>query len=190
MSIQSLALLFFYFLLIFYHLNSTSLNKCLGLAHKSSTLSDLFSLQRCHVDISYIRPLLQHWMYTEKFSAAVSHHGNMPSPKMPVNVSIDSKSMVDIALFQSQTTTSMLRSLRLLLRTTSSNCQFSSDQNKRGGHSQGDLEMSKSVGSELRATPCPKVIIPIKLLYVSLYKFYTILHSHLSNTMEIQGRKS
>lgn len=47
--------LIFLFLLIFYHLNSTSLNKCLGLAHKSSTLSDLFSLQRCHADISHIQ---------------------------------------------------------------------------------------------------------------------------------------
>ena len=49
--------------------------------------------------------------------------------------------------------------------------------------------MSRSVGSELRATPRPKVITPIKLLYVFLYKLYIIIHLHLSNTMEIQGRK-
>ena len=35
-------------------LHSTTLNKCLGFARKSSTLSHLFSLQRCHADISHI----------------------------------------------------------------------------------------------------------------------------------------
>ena len=91
--------LIFLFLLIFYHLNSTSLNKCLGFAHKSSTLSNLFSLQRCHADISHIRTTPPTLDVHGEVRCLVSHHGNMPSPKMPVYMNKNSKSMVDMALF-------------------------------------------------------------------------------------------
>ena len=91
--------LIFLFLLIFYHLNSTSLNKCLGFAHKSSTQSNLFSLQRCHADISHIRTTPPTLDVHGEVRCLVSHHGNMPSPKMPVYMNKNSKSMVDMALF-------------------------------------------------------------------------------------------